>query len=370
MFILSDYYDILEITRNASSDDIKKAYRKLALKYHPDRNQGNKEAEEKFKEINEAYQVLSDENKRRMYDKYGKEGVNGAGGFGGGFSGFEDINLGDIFESFFGGGASQSSKRRKSVDPYPLDSELLVTLDFKEAVFGVSKELKYKIKKPCSTCDGTGSKDKKRKTCSYCNGQGRVAVRQGFMSVVRECPHCNGSGSTVENKCNDCHGKGFLEEEVKVKFDIPKGVDTGIKIRLAEKGNISKTGEIGDMYLNIQVREDKHFVRSGDDLYIEVPVFFTQAILGDTIEVPTMDGKTELKLRVGTKDKEQFVIEHAGVENIRSKVKGRLIVQVSIQTPKKLTEKQTELLKELHESFSNSDNDGILGKIKSWFINL
>ena len=367
MFILSDYYDILEVTRNASSDDIKKAYRKLALKYHPDRNQGDKEAEEKFKQINEAYQVLSDDNKRRMYDKYGKEGVNANGGFGGGFGGFEDINLGDIFSSFFGGEGFSGRSRKQSVDPYPLDSELLVTLEFKEAIFGISKELKYKIKKPCETCDGTGSKDKKRQTCSYCNGQGRVGIRQGFMSVVRECPKCNGTGSMVQNKCEKCQGKSFIEEEVKVKFDIPKGVDNGMKIRLAEKGNISKTGEIGDMYLNIHVKEDKHFVRSGDDLYIEVPVFFTQAILGDTIEVPTMDGKTELKLKVGTKDKEQFVIEKAGVENIRSKVKGRLIVQISVQTPKKLTEKQTELLKELQESFEKESGESFLDKIKSWF---
>ena len=154
------------------------------------------------------------------------------------------------------------------------------------------------------------------------------------MSYIQTCPHCGGSGEIVKNKCSDCHGQGFVEESIEVKFDIPKGVDTGLKIRLAEKGNISKTGEKGDLYVNIRVKEDKHFVREGDDLYIEVPVFFTQAILGETIEVPTTSGKTELKLKVGTKDKEQFIIENEGVENIRTKQKGRLIVQISVQTPK------------------------------------
>ncbi|MBP5779323.1 MAG: DnaJ domain-containing protein [Campylobacter sp.] len=341
---MADYYEILEITREANSDEIKKAYRKLALKYHPDRNQGDKEAEEKFKKINEAYQVLSDENKRRMYDRYGKEGVNNAG-FGGFSGGFEDINLGDIFESFFGGGGFSGTRRQKSVDPYPLDTETIVTLSFKEAVFGVSKELKYKIKKPCETCDATGSKDKKKESCS----------------------HCGGSGDIVKNKCSDCHGAGFVEESIEVKFDIPKGVDNGLKIRLAGKGNISKTGEKGDLYVNIRVKEDKHFVREGDDLYIEVPVFFTQAILGETIEVPTTSGKTELKLKVGTKDKEQFIIENEGVENIRTKQKGRLIVQISVQTPKKLNERQTELLKELQESFEKDNGESFFDKIKSWF---
>ena len=363
---MADYYEILEITREANSDEIKKAYRKLALKYHPDRNQGDKEAEEKFKEINEAYQVLRDENKRRMYDRYGKEGVNNAG-FGGFSGGFEDINLGDIFESFFGGGGFSGTRRQKSVDPYPLDTETIVTLSFKEAVFGVSKELKYKIKKPCETCDATGSKDKKKESCSHCGGSGKFARRQGFMSYIQTCPHCSGSGEIVKNKCSDCHGQGFVEESIEVKFDIPKGVDTGLKIRLAEKGNISKTGEKGDLYVNIRVKEDKHFVREGDDLYIEVPVFFTQAILGETIEVPTTSGKTELKLKVGTKDKEQFIIENEGVENIRTKQKGRLIVQISVQTPKKLNERQTELLKELQESFEKDNGESFFDKIKSWF---
>ena len=362
-----DYYEILEITRDADSDEIKKAYRKMALKFHPDRNQGDKEAEEKFKQINEAYQVLSDDEKRRMYDRYGKEGVNNMGGFGGFSGGFDDINLGDIFESFFGGGGFSGTSRKKSVDPYPLDTETMVTLSFKEAVFGVSKELKYKIKKPCETCDGTGSKDKKKEKCSHCGGSGKFARRQGFMSYIQTCSHCGGTGEIVKNKCHDCHGAGFSEESIEVKFDIPKGVDTGLKIRLADKGNISKTGEKGDLYVNIRVKEDKHFVREGDDLYIEVPVFFTQAILGETIEVPTTSGKTELKLKVGTKDKERFVIENEGVENIRTKQKGRLIVQISVQTPKKLNEGQTKLLKELQESFEKDNGESFLDKIKSWF---
>lgn len=362
-----DYYETLEITRNATTDEIKKAFRKLALKYHPDRNSGDKEAEEKFKQINEAYQILSDEQKRAMYDKYGKEGVNANFG-GGGFSGFEDINLGDIFDSFFGGGNFGGGRsRRKSLDPYSLDCEISVVLEFKEAVFGTNKEIKYKIKKPCQTCEGTGSKDKIKETCPHCGGSGQIAQRRGFMSFVQTCPHCKGSGEIIKNQCHDCHGLGFIEENVTAKFDIPKGVDSGIKMRLAGKGNLSKSGENGDLYVNISVKDDKYFIRHGDDLYIEMPVFFTDAILGSNIEIPTLEGKTELKLKVGSKDKDQFIIENEGVENLRSKKRGRLIVQIAVQTPKKLNDEQKELLEKLNESFKESSNDGIFDKIKNWF---
>ncbi|MDA3078335.1 molecular chaperone DnaJ [Campylobacter sp. JMF_06 NA1] len=360
-----DYYDILGVARDADAETIKKAFRKLALQHHPDRNQGNKESEEQFKKINEAYQVLGDEEKRKMYDRYGKEGLSG--GFGGGGNAGDAFGFGsmfsDFFEQAFGGGGSRA---KRSVDPYGIDTELAVTLEFKEALRGVHKDVKYKIKKPCPTCDATGSKDKKKHTCQTCGGSGRIMARRGYMSFIQTCSACGGSGESIKEKCKDCGGKAYIEEEISVKFDIPAGIDDGQRIRLGGKGNVSKTGEVGDVYVLVRVRADSHFERDGDDLYIEVPVFFTQAILGESIEVPTPEGKTELKLKVGSKDKDRFVIHGEGAPNIRTKQKGDLIVQISVQTPKKLNDKQTELLRELQASFGEND-EGILSKIKNFF---
>ncbi|CZE47954.1 molecular chaperone DnaJ [Campylobacter geochelonis] len=362
-----DYYEVLEISRDADNETVKKAFRRLALKYHPDRNQGDKEAEHKFKEINEAYQCLGNEEKREIYDRYGKAGLNGSSG---GFGGFEDFDLGDIFSSFFGGGF-QESRKPKSVDNYPLDVEISLRVDFKDAVFGVQKELKYKIKTPCKTCNGSGSKDGKKTTCPHCGGRGKISERRGFMNYIQTCPYCKGSGQIIKEKCEKCHGLGYDEEEISFKFDVPKGVDTGLKIRIADKGNLSKTGEYGDLYVNIIVKEDDKFIRNGDDVYVEIPVFITQAMLGECILIPTLRGEKELRLHVGTKDKEQFVLEKEGIENIRTKEMGRLILQVSIKMPKKLDEQQEKLLKELQDSFGIKSNcvieENLFDKIKGWF---
>lgn len=370
-----DYYEILEISKNSDNETIKKAFRKLALKYHPDRNQGDKEAEEKFKKVNEAYQVLGDEEKRAIYDKYGKAGLEG-GGFGrGGFGGFEDIDLGDIFGSFFGGGFGRSSGgRKKSVDKYALDFEIGVRIKFNEAVFGIEKELECKIKKPCETCNSTGSKDGKTHACPHCEGRGRVAQQRGFMSFVQECPYCGGTGETVTQRCDECGGKGFKEEKQTIKINIPAGIDNGMRMRVSGKGNISATGARGDLYVSIEVEPDEHFVRNGNDVYIEIPVFFTQAILGESVTVPTLKGATELKLPVGAKDKQQFVFEGEGVKSVNGKKYGRLVVQISVQTPDKLSDEQRELLGRLQKSFgvksgeaSSGESDGIFDKIKGWF---
>lgn len=364
MAVEVDYYEILGVSRDADSDTIKKAFRKLALKYHPDRNQGNKEAEQKFKEINEAYQCLSDDEKRSLYDRYGKDGLNASSG---GFSGFEDIDLGDIFSSFFGGGFT-SSRQQRNMDNYPLDVETLVRVEFMEAVFGVTKELAYKIKKPCSSCNGTGGK---KKTCHHCGGKGQISQRRGFMSFVQTCPYCNGSGEVIEEKCTICNGSGYQEEEVNFKFDIPKGVDTGIKIRISGKGNLSRSGMYGDLYAIIEVKEHDKFKRHGDDVYLEVPIFVTQAMLGPTIKIPTLEGETELKLHVGTKDREEFVFNEKGIENIRTKRAGNFIVIVDVKMPKKLNEEQEKLIKELSESFgiqtSQIMEESVFDKIKGWF---
>ncbi|NLK67136.1 MAG: molecular chaperone DnaJ [Campylobacteraceae bacterium] len=365
MAVEISYYEILGVERTADADTIKKAYRKLALKYHPDRNQGDEEAEQKFKEINEAYQCLSDKEKRAMYDRYGKAGLNGGGGFGG----FEDIDLGDIFSSFFGGGFGGGARRqRRNLDNYPLDVETGVVIEFMDAVNGVKKELKYKIKKPCSTCDGTGGT---KKTCSHCGGRGQISQRQGFMSFVQTCPYCAGGGEIIEEKCETCRGSSYEEEEVSFEFDIPKGVDNGIRIRIAGKGNLSKSGEYGDLYVVMSVKNHEIFERHGDDVYLEVPIFITQALLGSTIKIPILNGEMDLKLHVGTKDREEFVFSGKGIENIRTKRAGNFIAIVDIKMPKKLNESQEKLIKELGESFGiKSDEmmeEKLLDKIKGWF---
>lgn len=371
-----NYYEILEISKNSDSETIKKAFRKLALKYHPDRNQGDKEAEEKFKLVNEAYQVLSDEEKRAIYDRYGKAGLESRGGFGsGGFS--ADFDLGDIFNSFFGGGfGSGASSRKRSTGKYPLDIEIALRIKFNEAVFGAEKEMEFTIKKPCQTCKGSGSKDGKTHVCPHCEGRGRISQQRGFMSFVQECPYCNGTGETIKDRCSGCGGSGYKEERQSVKVNIPEGIDDGMRMRVSEKGNVSSTGARGDLYVHIEVEADEHFVRHENDVYIEIPVFFTQAVLGETITIPTLKGTTELKLPVGAKDKQQFVFDGLGVKNVNSKRYGRLVAQISVKTPKELTDEQISLLKQLQESFGikagrasydEEEDEGILDKIKGWF---
>ena len=366
-----DYYECLQISKNASGAEIKKAYRKMALKYHPDRNQGDKEAEEKFKLINEAYQVLSDENKRAVYDKYGKSGLEQQG-----FRGFRDADmsdLADIFESFFGGGFGFGGRSGRKEQKYPLDLEIEVEIKFNEAVFGCKKEIKYKRKTPCKSCDGTGSKDKKETVCSECGGRGQVFLRQGFMTFSQTCPACGGKGSVVSNPCDECSGRGFIEEKNKINVDIPEGIDNGNRIRVAGKGNVSQNGSVGDLYIVVYVDEDEHFIRDGDNIYIEVPIFFTQAALGEKITVPTLRGEKELQLQVGTKDRQQFVFRGEGVANVRTKLKGDMIVQVKVVYPTSLNDEQKELLTKLQESFGYESNphkstfDDMFKKIKKWF---
>ena len=359
-----DYYEILEISRDASGDEIKKAYRRLALKFHPDRNQGDKEAEEKFKKINEAYQILSDEQKREIYDKYGKDGLNG-----GGFSGFDGFDMGDIFESFFGRG---DRKRRAKVDKYELDVELPVTIEFMQAVNGAEKELIYTIKKPCKSCDGTGAKDGKTQSCPTCGGTGQIHRQNGFISFAQTCPKCGGNGTIIAQRCGSCHGTGYELEEKKYQFKIPKGVDSGMKIRVAEKGNLSKTGEFGNLYVVIRVKDHDKFIRNGDDVYIEVPIFVTQAMLGETIKISTLYGEKELKLNVGTKDGEQFIFQNEVIENVRTKQRGRFIAQIALKMPKKMSDEQISLVKKLQESFGisvdeSANDENFFDKIKNLF---
>ena len=370
-----DYYEILEISRTATQEEIKKAYRKMALKYHPDRNPGDKEAEEKFKLVNEAYQVLSDENKRAVYDRYGKAGLEGQGFHGYQNQSYEDImdDLSAIFESVFGGGFSGRRASSGSGEKYNLDLSAQMEISFKEAVFGAKKELKYRYKKPCEACKGTGAKNGEIKTCEYCNGQGQVYMRQGFMTFAQTCPQCHGAGTIVKEKCGECAGRGYEEVETTITVDIPEGVDDGNRLRIPGAGNVGLNGRRGDLYITFYVEEDEHFIRHGDDIYLEVPVFFTQAVLGDKITIPTLRGEKELNLPRGAKDKQQFVFRGEGVRNVHSGQLGNLIAQIRIVYPKNLNEEQEGLLRKLQESFGIESKpheslfESAFEKIKGWF---
>ena len=367
------YYEILEVDKSADKSTIKKAYRKMAMKYHPDKNPDDKKSEENFKAVNEAYQVLSDDEKRSLYDRYGKQGLEGHGQ-GGGFSrgGFDD--LGSIFEEMFGGGfgGGRSQKQRKSYN-YNLDTEMQINLEFNEAVFGCKKDINYKYKTACRSCKGTGAKDGKLSSCNTCHGQGQVHMKQGFMTFAQTCPHCGGSGQAASTKCPDCSGLGYSEVKESFKVDIPEGVNTGNRIRVGGRGNIAPDGSRGDLYILINVQEDKHFVRHDDNIYLEVPLFFTQIALGETIRIPGLRGELELKIPANARDKQQFTFRGEGVKSVNGYGKGDFIAQVKIQYPENLNSEQRELLEKLQSSFgieSKPHEDmfsGLFDTVKSWF---
>ena len=370
------YYEILEVSQNADKATIKKAYRKMAKKYHPDKNPGDKEAEHKFKLCNEAYQCLSDDQQRSIYDRYGKEGLQGMGG-GGGYSssaGFDD--LGAIFEEMFSGFGGAGGRRRQNpadMDKYPLDMNVDMRISFQEAIFGCEKEIEYSYKKACESCKGTGAKDGKLETCPQCKGQGQVYMKQGFMTFSQTCPHCHGTGSSAAEKCSSCKGLGYEEIKDTINISVPKGIDNGNRLRVSGKGNIGKNGRRGDLYITFEVKEDKHFIRNDNDVYIEIPVFFTQAIKGDTLTIPSLSGELELKLQSGTKDKQRYTFRGEGIEDVHGHGKGDLIAIVNIQYPKKLNDEQLELLNKLQESFGIESKphegvlDSVIDKMKSWF---
>lgn len=371
-----DYYELLEISRDAEKSTIKKAYRKMAMKYHPDKNPGDHEAEENFKAVNEAYQVLSDEEKKSIYDRYGKAGLEGHGQRGGFSSGgFDDISsvFEEVFGSAFGGGGFGGRRQQRKSYNYNLDIGIEITVEFNEAVFGAKKEIKYTYKDACSSCNATGSKNGKLSTCSTCKGQGQVHMRQGFMTFAQTCPDCQGSGETAKDKCKSCKGTGYKEKEDKFEVSIPEGVNDGNRIRVSRKGNIAPDGSRGDLYIQINVKEDPHFVRHGDDIYIEVPLFFTQVALGGQIKIPGLRGELNLTIPQGTKDKAQFTFNDEGVKSVQGYGKGDLVVQIRITYPKTLNDEQTELLTKLQESFGieskphESDFEGMFDKVKNWF---
>ncbi len=350
-----DYYEVLSVSRTASDGELKTAYRKLAMQYHPDRNQGNPAAEEKFKECSEAYQVLSDPDKRAAYDRYGHAGVGAAsaGAAGNPFGNAQD--LGDIFGDIFGemfGGNGQRSGRGGSRAQRGRDLRYDQVIDFSEAVFGKEVEVSVKRMEPCGTCEGTGTRSNKGPAiCRQCGGRGQVRFQQGFFSVARTCSACGGTGQVIVDPCSKCHGDGRAENTHTVRVSIPAGVEEGTRIRYAGGGDAGRFGgPAGDLYIVLTVKPHPFFERDGNDLHCVIPVSFTQAALGDEITVQTLEGESRLKIPEGTQSGKEFRLRAKGVPYLNEHGRGDLIVEVAVQTPKKLNREQKELLRQLGES--------------------
>ena len=359
-----DYYEVLGVEKGASAEEIKKAYRKSAMKYHPDRNPGDKTAEEKFKELGEAYEVLSDDEKRSRYDQYGHAGVDpnfGAGGFnGGGFGGFGGFDFGDIFGEFFGGGS-----RRGSTQNVPMRGEnvgVRVEVTFEEAAFGTEKQVSAQRIENCGNCGGTGSADGSVETCSYCRGAGQVRTTRNVMGMTMqttsECPQCGGRGKVIKNPCNTCRGKGKVRRTQKINVKIPAGVDHGQSVRVRGEGCVgSNGGPNGDLLVEISIRRDSVFQRYGQDVLCEVPITFTQAALGGEIEVPTLDGKTKFDLPEGTQTGREFVLNGIGIPYVNNpRRRGNHRFTVVVETPTKLNKEQKELLQKLEDSIDGKSS--------------
>lgn len=347
-----DFYEVLGVSKTASNDEIKKAYRKLAMKYHPDRNPDDHDAEEKFKEASAAYEILSDKEKRDAYDRMGhaafEQGMGG-GGFGG--ANFQDIfgNFGDIFGDIFSqarGGGGHSRQRRGA------DLRYMMELNLEEAVKGCKKEIRFSAPAPCEACDGKGAKNASDiVTCKTCGGHGQVRMQQGFFSVQQTCPTCGGRGQTIKNPCNVCHGSGVTEKSRTLEVSIPAGVDNGDRVRLSGEGEAGGAGvQNGDLYVEIRVKEHPIFQRDGADLYMDVPISFTDAALGKEVEIPTLDGRVNLKIPEGTQTGKMFRLRGKGVSPVRTSMKGDLICRILVETPVNLTSRQKELLRELQET--------------------
>ncbi|GAB4534407.1 MAG: molecular chaperone DnaJ [Thermodesulfovibrionia bacterium] len=361
---VKDYYSILGVDRNASDDEIKRAYRRLALKYHPDRNPGDKTAEERFKEINEAYACLSSPDKRANYDRYGTpEGPGAEFGFGDFSSDFGDI-FSDIFGDFFG---DFSRRRQRPTKGEDFRYDLEVTLE--EAVFGAQKRINIPRWETCHICNGTGAEPgKPPMVCPTCKGAGYTRLQQGFFSISRTCGRCNGTGSVITHPCSECKGQGRIRKRHTLNIKVPPGVDTGVRLKVSGEGEAgSYGGPPGDLYVVINVKPHPFFKRKGNDIHCEIPISFVQAVFGAEIEVPTLDGRTKIDIPAGTPSGRVFHLKGKGVPRLGSYGRGDQYVTVYIDVPKKLTQRQKELLKEFAEISGENTSETLMDKIKHLF---
>ncbi|MBN3564001.1 molecular chaperone DnaJ [Aliamphritea spongicola] len=371
-----DFYEVLGVAKDASDRDIKKAFRRMAMKYHPDRNPDDKEAEEAFKEVNEAYEILSDQQKKAAYDQYGHAGVDpngmGGGGFGGGAGGFSDV-FGDVFGDIFGG-AGGGGRRRSHVQR-GADLRYTMDLTLEEAVKGCEKTITVPTLVGCNTCDGSGAKPgTSAKTCGTCGGVGQVRMQQGFFSVQQTCPTCHGEGQVVSDPCNDCHGQGRIEETKKLSVKIPAGVDTGDRIRLAGEGEAgTHGGPSGDLFVQMNVRDHAIFERDGKHLFCEVPISFIDAALGGELEVPTLESRVKLKIPAETQTGKLFRLRGKGIKPVRGGAVGDLLVRAIVETPVNLSNRQKELLREFESAMDDSQQHhapkktGFFDSVKKFF---
>lgn len=374
-----DYYEVLGLSKGASDAEIKSAYRQMAKKYHPDLHPDDKSAEEKFKEVSEAYAVLSDADKKAKYDQFGHAGVDpsygGGGGFGGGFGGFQDVDLGDIFGNIFGGGFGGGfggSTSRRNGPRQGRTLEMGLTITFEEAAFGVEKEISYLRVEECSKCNGTGAKEgTKPETCSTCRGTGQVKSAQntpfGQFMTSHPCSTCGGTGKVIKEKCTGCDGKGKVRKKVKKVVKVPAGIADGQVIQNSGGGDAgSNGGRPGDLYIQINVGRHPIFEREGQDIHCEVPITFVSAALGAEIEVPTLYGKEKVKIPEGTQSHEVIRLKGKGLPYLRTSSKGDQYIKIIVEVPKNLTSKQKEIL----EQFSESTNDKNYNKHSSWWEKL
>ncbi len=368
-----DFYTTLGVAKDASADDLKKAYRKMAMKYHPDRNPSDKTAEAKFKEVNEAYDVLKDDQKRGAYDRFGHQAFEGGGGGGaGGFPFGDGAGLGDIFDQMFGDITGRRGGRQRT----GADLQTQIEVDLAEAFTGTKRQLRVPARVTCDACNGTGSesKDTSRNTCTTCGGAGKVRAQQGFFLVERTCPTCGGTGRVIKNPCRVCHGAGTVQRERTLSVAVPAGVEEGTRIRLAGEGEAGPQGApAGDLYVHIAIRPHEIFQRDGANIYCRVPVPMTQAALGGEVEVPAIDGtRAKVKIPAGTQTGDQFRLRSKGFSVLRSAVRGDMYIQVAVETPRHLTKRQRDLLEEFESeakkhSEGNPETDGFFAKVAKFF---
>lgn len=380
-----DYYEVLGVSKTADAGEMKKAYRRLAMKHHPDRNPDDAKAEANFKEVKEAYEVLSDQQKRAAYDQFGHAGVDnsaagGQGGFSGGNGNFSDV-FGDVFGDIFGGGGGSSrGGRNRAYRGSDLQYNLEMSLE--DAVFGKQVDIEIPVQSTCESCDGSGAKEgSSPATCGTCHGQGQVRIQQGFFTVQQTCPVCHGSGQTIQDPCNECHGEGRTQKNKTLNVKIPAGVDTGDRIRLSGEGESGVNGgPSGDLFVQVHVKQHKIFERDAEDLACEVPISFATAALGGELEVPTLDGRVNLKIPAETQSGKVFRLKGKGVKPVRGGPQGDLHCRVIVETPVHLTAEQKELLKQFEESLDSSSKShspreqnwvdgakGFFDDMKTWF---